>query len=274
MNWHVEPRMLEAYAVGLSDDAYAYSIEAHLLECEVCRNFLSSRVNPEALDGLWENVRERTVYAPKRQFERLLLRVGVSDHVARLLTATPSLHFSWFVGIAAVLAFAIAAAYLSANGFIFFLILAPLLPLAGIAVAYGPGVDPTYEVGVAAPMQSFHLLLIRTSAVLVTSGGLALVAAIALPQPTWAVVAWLLPAMGLVLVTLALSTWISPLRSGASVATLWIVACVMGVVYADRTPATVEGFFAIVQVIVAVLATTAGMLVMSRRETFDQRRRA
>jgi hypothetical protein len=40
-----------------------------------------------------------------------------------------------------------------------FLTVAPLLPLAGIAMAYGPGIDPTYEIGLAAPMRSLRLLL-------------------------------------------------------------------------------------------------------------------
>ena len=35
-----------------------------------------------------------------------------------------------------------------------FLVVAALLPVAGIAVAFGPGVDPAYEIGAAAPMRA------------------------------------------------------------------------------------------------------------------------
>lgn len=34
---------------------------------------------------------------------------------------------------------------------ILFLALAPLLPLAGVALSYGPAIDPTYEMAVVSP---------------------------------------------------------------------------------------------------------------------------
>ena len=46
-----------------------------------------------------------------------------------------------------------------------FLALAPLLPLAGVAAAFGAALDPTYEIGLAAPLSAVRLLLLRTVAV-------------------------------------------------------------------------------------------------------------
>ena len=47
-----------------------------------------------------------------------------------------------------------------------FLVVAPLGPLAGVAVAFAGGLDPTREIGLAAPYSGLRLLLIRTAAVL------------------------------------------------------------------------------------------------------------
>ena len=68
-----------------------------------------------------------------------------------------------------LLAFAALAAREDRPGLVFFLALAPLIPVAGIAAAFGPGVDPTFEIGLAAPLRSSKLLLIRCTAVLVAS---------------------------------------------------------------------------------------------------------
>ena len=70
--------------------------------------------------------------------ERTLVHLGVRDHVARLLVATPSLHLSWFAAAAAALGFAVLAAVQRPDGLLFFLVLAPLLPVAGVAFAFGP----------------------------------------------------------------------------------------------------------------------------------------
>ena len=47
-------------------------------------------------------------------------------------------------------------------------------------MAYGPGIDPTYEIGLAAPMRGLRLLL-RAAAVVRASAVLAAAASLALP---------------------------------------------------------------------------------------------
>jgi ABC-2 type transport system ATP-binding protein len=91
------------------------------------------------------------------------------------------------LAVAAALTFGVAAAHQSSRGLAFFLIVAPMLPLAGVAVAFGPGVDPTYEIGLASPMRSLRLLLVRAAAVLATTAPLAAAAGLLLPVVDWAV---------------------------------------------------------------------------------------
>ena len=100
MSWHVETEVLEGYASGSADDAHAFSIEAHVLACADCRARMSKLVEPERVERMWAEVEDR-LDAPRPTYvERLLRRAGASDHVARLLAATPSLSLSWLGAVA------------------------------------------------------------------------------------------------------------------------------------------------------------------------------
>src|SRR5262249_34075304 len=72
-------------------------------------------------------------------------RAGVPAHLATFLAATPAPARGWLAAVGVVLAFAVAAAHLAgqdpswaAHAPVPFLTIAPVLPLAGIALAYGP----------------------------------------------------------------------------------------------------------------------------------------
>lgn len=96
-----------------------------------------------------------------------MLRLRVPAHVARLLAATPSLRLSWLGGVAAALAFTVLSAH-NANdphAGAMFLLLAPILPVTGVAVSYGPLFDPAADVALAAPTDGFRVLLLRAFAV-------------------------------------------------------------------------------------------------------------
>ena len=67
------------------------------------------------------------------------------------------------------------------RGLALFLVVAPLIPVAGVAAAFGPGLDPTWEITVAAPGGGFRLLLLRAAAVFATTFAMASVASLALP---------------------------------------------------------------------------------------------
>ena len=222
--WHVEPALLGRYAAGSLGGSAAASIETHLLSCARCRAALAPAVDPARLAAVWTEVVDR-VDAPRRTpVERLLLRLGMNDDTARLVAAAPSLTVSWLGALTAVLLFAVLAADAGGRGVLFFLALAPVLPVAGVAVAYGREVDPTYEVGLAAPYSTFRLLLLRSGAVTVTTMLLAGLAAILLPLDGWLAAAWLLPSLALTAATLAASTRMAPAWTAAVMVTAWILA--------------------------------------------------
>jgi hypothetical protein len=270
MTWHVEPQMMEAYANGVADDSRAFSIETHLMSCQSCRAELGVHADPGRLDQLWTRINDTVRQPPLGPVERFLVALGISDHTARLLGATRSLSLSWFLAIALALGFAVGAAHSGERGFLVFLVVAPLLPVAGVSAAYGPGVDPTYEIGLASPMSSFNLLLIRAGAVLVTTVLLGTVAALALPELNWTAVAWLLPALGLVAAALALATFLGPLPAAAIVTIAWIAVTAIGLAVGP-TPGELRSLFAgSMQLLLLTVTLISGVALLLRRDKFEQ----
>ena len=147
---------------------------------------------------------------------------------------------------------------------------APLLPLGGVAAAFGPGVDPTYEVGMACPVRSSHLLMIRATAVLAMTSVLASFASLALPRLDWTAAAWVLPSLGLTIATLALATVMPPLRAAGTVAFLWVAAAIASERVATLPDAAFRGpgqvaFFAVIVVAAPLFARRREHLEMESR---------
>jgi Putative zinc-finger len=267
VSWHADPAVLTRYAEGSLDDARAYSLEAHLLACERCRAVVPAASFGSALDTVWARIDATISAPPARRVERILTACGVPDHVARLLAATPSLRLSWFGAVAATLAFAAVAARAGRQGVLAFLIVAPLVPLAGVAAAFGPGVDPAYEVALAAPVRGSRLLLVRALAVLAASLLLIGTAALALPE-AWTSAAWLLPSLGLAVASLACSTLWSPMASMAGVASAWVI----GVLVAETgSHVPFAAFHASGQWACLAVAVLSLGVVFIRREAFERR---
>ncbi len=201
--------------------------------------------------------------------EAVLVRVGVPDHMARLLAATPSLRVSWFGATTVALGFSILAAY-GRKDPVMFLMVAPLLPLGGVAAAFGPGVDPTYEVGLTCPMRTSHLLLIRATAVLAGTSVLAGIASLTLPRLDWTAAAWILPSLGLTIATLALATVMRPLWAVGTVAFLWVAGVITSEILSSVPDAAFRGpgqvaFFAVVVVAAPLFARRREHLEMELR---------
>ncbi|MBW3647114.1 MAG: zf-HC2 domain-containing protein [Actinobacteria bacterium] len=222
VTWHLDDDALDSYVAGSAPPALAASVEAHVLACAGCRERLVPAVALPRLDRIWDDVVERIDAPVPRPVERLLLRLGVRDDTARLLAATPSLRAAWFLSMLAVLGLALLSAHATDRGVVVFLALAPLLPVAGVAMSYSPLTDPVHELATAAPYSSLRLLVVRSAAVLTATVLLAGAAAMLLPGASWLAVAWLLPALALTAGTLALSTWFEPLHSALGLATLWL----------------------------------------------------
>ena len=277
--WHADADLLARYTTGDLDDARAYSLEAHLLACAARREGLESSTDATRLERMWAGVAEFLDAPRPGVVERGLLRLGVREHVARLLAATPSLRLSWFAAEAVALGFAVLAAHSAADGrraelalvlvlvLVLFLVVAALLPVAGVAVSFGPGMDPTYEVGVAAPLRSSRLFLLRAIAVLATSTVLAGGAALALPGLDWTAAAWLVPSLGLALATLTLSTYVRPLLAAAAVTFAWILVAVAATHGRDDRLLVIRGGG---QMAFLLVVAVSAVVLPQRREALER----
>jgi hypothetical protein len=225
IRWHVPDGELRRYASGEATPPWLWSTEAHLAICPACRDRLADAVGPDLVTAGWSRL-DAELDAPRPgPLESLLVRVGVRAHTARLLAATPVLRLSWLGAVATTLALAATAAHLAQAMAvpILFLAFAPLLPLVGVAVSFGPGVDPTYELALVAPLHTFRLLLLRCAAVLTTTTVLSAGASLALPGYGLVVLGWLLPALALTLLSLALTPRLGPVAAPALVGVGWAV---------------------------------------------------
>jgi len=121
---------------------------------------------------------------PRRHpIERLMGRLGVPVHIARVLAVSPSERAPWFGGIAVALLVAVAADLFSASErtVFAFLVAAPLLPLMGVTAAITFRRDPLHELVVAVPTPGFKLFLMRALAVLIPTVAVAAGASVLVP---------------------------------------------------------------------------------------------
>ena len=234
--WHVPDDTLAAWLKGTTGEAEADSVEQHLIGCPHCRNRIAAAPVPNLgfdLDEAWIGIADRI--APQRPTwaARLAARVGVSEADATLLSAVAAFRLAWITGLAVLLTLTvIASGWHPVRALHVYLLVAPLIPVAGVAASYGPRSDPTHELALAAPYSKLRLLLLRSTAVLVAGAPLTIAAGLLL-QPWWAGIAWLMPALAFVSVTLVVSTWQSTERAAVAVTVVWLGASAVALVAED-----------------------------------------
>ena len=261
--WHLDDDLLDAYAQGRPlSAALAASVEAHLERCPGCQARLVPVAELPRLDAVWAEVVD-VLDAPRPSLlERLLQRTGVAPDTARLLAVTPSLQASWITGTVVLLTLVLVVSHSGERGIALFLALAPVVPVAGIAVAFGPRTDPLHEVTLAAPYSSFRLLLVRSAAVLAVTTLIAVPVTFLVPSTPLVSAAWLLPALALSVTSLALAARVDPVVSSAGLSVLWLVLALSGLA-PDRDPLVVAS--AVSQLLCLVLlAVSSAALLRSR----------
>jgi predicted anti-sigma-YlaC factor YlaD len=263
MTWHADPATLARWTAGGVDAVTASSVEAHLTGCAKCRDALAAYADDDRLDRTWAAVVDTLDLPRPTVAERGLRALRVRPDHARLLAATPSLRASWLLSVALVATFAVAAGRATRSGDLLFLLVAPLVPVAGVAAAYGPGVDPAYEVGVAAPFGGVRLLLLRSVAVLSVSFLCCGAAGLALPG--LAAAGWLLPGLALSAATLAASTVTPPAFAAGGVSAAWLAYVSV------RTDHPADG---VTQVLAALLLVAGVAVLVWRAAHFEGGERA
>ncbi len=271
--WHIDPEVLTGYVTGTLGRAPAASVEAHLMTCPSCRAAIAHLAVPDRLARNLAAITARVDQPRLNPMERLLERIGVSEHLIRVLAVTPSERGTWLTGVAvALLIVGAADLFSSSERTVFmFLVAAPLLPLAGVTAAITFRHDPLRELVVAVPTPGFKLFLMRSLAVLTPTIAVAAGASLLVPRQGWEPVLWLLPSFGLVASTLALSSWF-PIRAVAwMLGGMWVLAATITVRGAPSAN-LIEGYAAFRpagQLTLLVVSLLAGTVAVLRRDSFD-----
>lgn len=259
--WHVDADSLRRWVDGVASPMVSMSIEQHVLRCASCRDAIAGLVPEAPLQAVWARVLTDIEVPRPGVMERLISRVGLSPADSLVIAAAVNLRVAWSLGVIVVLFFAVmAASFGPFGGIALFVVGAPLVPVAGVAAAYGPSVDPSYEAVQAAPYAIVRLVLLRTAFVLVTSVPVVVVAGLLLPASPVVAAAWLLPAAGFIVVVLTASVWMDPAYAAAAVAVGWVCA----VAWAARDGDPLGAFSPAYLIAYLVVAVVAGLILLNR----------
>jgi hypothetical protein len=268
--WHLDGELARRYSEHRVPGVLATSVEQHLVACAPCRALLRPAVPVERRAAVWTEVLERVQAPPLGRLERLLRRAGLDEPTARLIAVTPLLRTSWLAGTAFVLVLALLAAETSAQAVALFLVLAPVLPVAGVALTFGPAADPAHEIVAGTPYPPVRLLAVRTLVVVSSTFLPAGVAAALLPVDMGLTLAWLLPALALTVGTLALSTRLAPHVAASTLGIGWVSVVLYGVARHDPYLAAAP----VVQLAcLAGLALAAAVLLLRSQDLAETLRR-
>jgi Putative zinc-finger len=219
--WHAPQELLTAYVDGRLDAIDGASLERHVERCADCRARIAPFADAPRLENVWDAVRERVEEPQLPWLLRQAGRLGLSEPTGILLAAAASLRAAWLSGAFIALGFAVAAAMASGDALWPFLLVAPLIPVLGVAMSYGSFQDSFEALSATTPYGRTRLVVVRTLAVLVTTVPAACLLGLALPGPTWVAAAWLGPALALLSVLLSLATFLGPRLAAPIVALVW-----------------------------------------------------
>jgi hypothetical protein len=210
------------------------------------------------LDRVWTGVAAEVWRRHPGPVERLAGRLLRSPGLARALLTTPSLLLGWVLATMAVLVAGVA--FTRSTGTPWVALIAPPIAGAGIAYAYGPGVDPAWDLSQSMAVSDRMVLLVRGLAVFGLNAILGLVASAASGAVAAVTFSWLVPmtavcALALAAATVSRSPNVGVLTGLAG----WLIIVLGERVAAGRLTAAVTS----TALILPYLAVAAGCVVIA-----------
>ena len=223
--WHVDATSIAAYRDRQLGPVPAASLEAHLLRCATCREALAAAVDDEARasrTARWAAIAD-VIDRPERRSvdRRWWIQVTVGSP---LLLRSAAVLVVTLAALPLLLALESPRAAVAA-----FWAIAPVVPLAGVALAYRREIEPAGALAAATPMAVLPLLLVRALVVLVAAAPVAVLTALALPVPLHLLIGWILPGLALPAIVLAVGTRIDPTTTAVALAVGWTSVVVASV---------------------------------------------
>jgi hypothetical protein len=156
------------------------------------------------LARVWKGIAAEVWRRQPGWLERRAARLLGSPGLARALLTTPSLLVAWLISTAVVLLVGVAATVGTGQPLV--ALLAPAVAGAGIAYAYGPGMDPAWELSCSMAVSDRMVLLVRAVAVFAVNAGLGLAASAASGLAVSITFGWLVPMTAVSALALATAT--------------------------------------------------------------------
>ncbi|GAA1278287.1 zf-HC2 domain-containing protein [Saccharothrix xinjiangensis] len=214
MNEHASVELITRYAAGedLPVDQ-VWAVEAHLEGCELCRLRLADVAPPPVTAltaAVWAGLEPAGTPAPVRR--------------NRAPWAAPSL-LPWLAMTAFVVFAVLFVDFIAPPGEVpsALLLIAPVLPVLGVAGAWTRAVDPAHELVASTARAGLELVLRRTLAVLLAVLPPLLVGGwLTGASPAY----WLLPSLAVTSVTLALGSVLGVRRAAVATTAAWAVLVV------------------------------------------------
>jgi hypothetical protein len=172
--------------------------------------------------------------------ERLAARLLRSPGLARALLTTPSLLVPWLIASAAVFTAGAIASVSTGEPLVW--ALAPVVAAVGIAYAYGPGIDPAWELACSMAVSERMVLLVRALAVFALDAALGLIASAASATSGAAALTfgWLIPMTAVCALSLAAATVARSANAGVAAGlAAWTIMVLAG-------PAVGGGFASVI----------------------------
>jgi len=179
------------------------------------------------LDRVWLGVAAQVWRRRPGPAERAAARLLRSPGLARALVTTPSLLLGWVIATVVILLAGIG--FTLGTGTPWVALLAPAVAAAGVAYAYGPGIDPAWELSQSMAVSDRMVLLVRALAVFGLNAVLGLAASAASGAAAAVTFGWLVPMTAVCALALAAATVSrSPNVGVAAGSAGWVIAILAG----------------------------------------------
>jgi hypothetical protein len=179
------------------------------------------------LGRVWLGVAAEVWRRRRGPLERAAGRLLSSPGLARALVVTPSLLLGWIIATVIVLTAGMLATL--GTGTPYVALLAPAVAGAGIAYAYGPGIDPAWELSRSLAVSDRMVLLVRALAVFGLNAALGLAASAASGAAAAVTFGWLIPMTAVCALALAAATVTRSASAGVAAGLAgWVITVLIG----------------------------------------------
>jgi len=190
------------------------------------------------LDRAWLGVAAQVWRRRPGPVERAAGRLLRSPGLARALVTTPSLLLGWVIATAVVLIAGVGITLGTGQPWV--ALLAPAVAAVGIAYAYGPGIDPSWELSQSMAVSDRIVLLVRALAVFGLNAGLGLAASAVSGAAAAVTFGWLVPMTAVSALALAAATVTRSANVGVAAGLAgWAITILAGQAAGDRYTAGV-----------------------------------